>query len=482
MRRGEAYLTVYLALCLTLLLSLYLVMIDGVRRNGAGLEAVCAAEAGIQSIMAEYHRELLEQYNLFAIDSSYGMSAASRRNTEEHLRKYIEQNLSFDDVLLSDFLYRDFFGLKLESAEVTGVSFLTDGGGAVFRHRAIEAVKDDIGLHLLEEIKNWLHVIEVNGLDVLDTEGEKQIVDSKIEELNGTEVQISENESACVEIDNPTELLEGKRSLGILRLVLEDQDAISGNRVNSEVLIKGRMKKGLANMGNLEPTGAEDLISRFLFQEYLLRYMGCFGGEDPEAALRYQIEYLIAGNDSDTDNLRSVANRICAMREAANVLYLLADQEKYLEIQAAAILVCGIFALPVLIPLVEIAILMGWAYAESVYDVKSLLAGGKIPLIKDASSWHYSLETALSGELQDGTEGGDGLSYQDYLRILMMLTDQDTLTQRAMDMVEADIRKTPGNGAFRLDACIDRLETSICVKSSFGYEFQIQRSRSYEGR
>ena len=72
MRGKEGYLTVYLALCLTVILSLYLALIDSARRNGAGLEALCAAEAGMQSVMAEYHRELSRQYNLFAVDSSYG--------------------------------------------------------------------------------------------------------------------------------------------------------------------------------------------------------------------------------------------------------------------------------------------------------------------------------------------------------------------------------------------------------------------------
>ena len=38
MRGKEGYLTVYLALCLTVILSLYLALIDSARRNGAGLE------------------------------------------------------------------------------------------------------------------------------------------------------------------------------------------------------------------------------------------------------------------------------------------------------------------------------------------------------------------------------------------------------------------------------------------------------------
>ena len=91
MRRGNAYLTVYLTMCLAVLLPLCLTLIDGARRNGAAMEAVCAAEVGMQNIFAEYHRELLRQYNLFAIDSSYGTENSGRANTEAHLRDYLDK-------------------------------------------------------------------------------------------------------------------------------------------------------------------------------------------------------------------------------------------------------------------------------------------------------------------------------------------------------------------------------------------------------
>lgn len=478
MKRGEAYLTVYLALCLTLILSLYLALIEGARRNGAGLEAVCVTEAGIQSVMAEYHRELLEQYNLFAIDSSYGTTVCGKSNTEAHLMQYLRQNLSMEDVFLSDYLYRDFFGLQADSVQLTCVSILTDGKGAEFRLRAVEAVKDDVGLQLLKSLGEWMEVIEVNGLERTDTDGQKKEADERLAEYNGREVQLSEGESAYVELENPTSRLEAKRSMGILRLVVEESE-LSDRIIDSEKLIKGRMERENYNLGNLETAEADSLTDRFLFQEYLLRYMGRYGNVDDRDALEYQIEYLIAGTDSDRDNLRSVANRICAVREAANVVYLLADKEKMLEIETAATLLCGLLLLPELIPFAEAAILLGWAYAESVYDVKSLLSGGSIPLIKDRDSWHYSLEAALQGALEDKTKEGEGLSYEDYLRIFMMFTDLDTLTGRAMNMVEADIRMTPGNGSFRLDACYDRLEAVVSISSSFGYQFEIQRQRTY---
>ena len=81
--------------------------------------------------------------------------------------------------------------------------------------------------------------------------------------------------------------------------------------------------------------------------------------------------------------------------------------------------------------------------------------------------------------MKDQTQDGGGLAYKDYLRIFMMLTDTDTLTARAMNMVEADIRKTPGNAAFRLDGCYDAVEAYIRVGSRYGFQYEIIRQKSY---
>ncbi len=479
MRKENGYLTVYLALCLTLILSLYLVLIDGARRSGAALEAVCAAETSLQSALAEYHRGLFEQYNLLAIDSSYGTEIGGKRRTEARLMNYLRENLNYGDVFLADYLYRDFFGLHADDAELTKVSILSDENGAVFRKQAVEAIREDVGLGVLEELQGWMQTVKVNGLDEADIENEKKLLEQRLEEYNGKEVQISETESVYLEVENPMAKLETEWQMGLLRLVLGDDEEISENVIDSSILIKSRMEQENVNLGNMAAESAADPAEQLLFQEYLMRYMGNYGRENKEGALRYQIEYLVAGKNSDPDNLESTAAEIGAVREAANALYLLTDQEKLEEIQLTAGVICGLLAVPELIPLMESIILLGWASAESVYDLKTLLAGGKVPLIKDRESWHYSLGAALTGNLESGTESGKGLDYEDYLRILMTLTDLETLTGRAMDMVEADIRLTPGNAAFRLDACYARVEAAIRISSSFGYQYEITRERGY---
>ena len=144
---------------------------------------------------------------------------------------------------------------------------------------------------------------------------------------------------------------------------------------------------------------------------------------------------------------------------------------------AAAI--ASLLLLPEITELLKISLLLGWAYAESLYDVETLLAGGKIPLIKDDATWHYDLQGALQADTQENFQEGTGLAYEDYLRIFLMLSDTDVLTGRAMNMVEADIRQTQGNSCFRLDGCIDGLEARFLIQSTYGYEFEIIRQKEY---
>lgn len=479
MGRENGYLTVYMTLCLTVILSLCLTLIEGARKNGGAMEASCVADIGMQSVLAEYHRELFDHYNLFAVDSSYGAKEHGSYNTEAHLLKYLEKNLALDDVFLSSFLYRDFLDLQVDGVEMTGMSILTDDEGAVFRRRAVEAVQDDVGISVFEEVQRWMEIINVNGLDTDETQNEKAQADRRIQEYE------YEDEEGEIKqgIENPTRVLEEQRNKGILNMVIEDQNTLSANTLDLSNLIYSRMEQGKISKGNLslsETQWGEEITERFFFQEYLLRYMGRYGQEDVEDALRYQIEYLIVGKNNDTENLRSVANRICALREAANTLYLMSDENKQMEVEVIANLISTALTVPEVAPVLKVVIILGWAYAESVYDVKSLLSGGRIPLIKDAAAWHYGLEGALSGKLGDSTMEGVGLSYEDYLRIFMAFTDLDKLTGRAMNMVEADIRMTEKNVGFCLDACYDRVEFDIRMSSGFGYKYQMIRQRAYD--
>jgi len=353
-----------------------------------------------------------------------------------------------------------------------GVSILTDGNGAVFRERAAEAVRDDVGLEILQQLQEWVETVQINDLEEYRLEEEKAVLDREIEECESP----AENGE---KLENPTRQLDELRRKGILRLALEDDQDLSKRILTTEGLIGNRMAQGKVNQGNLSDPKKEGLIDRFFFQEYLLRYLGCYGKEKEESPLAYQLEYLIMGKEADVDNLKGVAEKLCHLREASNAIYLFSDAEKCSEAEALASTVCTVILLPELIPAVKTVILLGWIYAESVYDVKLLLAGEKVPLLKDRESWHLNLGDALRGDFGKKAGGERGLEYADYLRIYLMLMDLETLTGRAMNMVEADIRSTQGNTAFRLDGCYDRVQAKINVASGRGYAFELIRTKSY---
>ncbi len=479
----KGYLTVYLTLIMTVVLSLCLTLIEGTRANAIRVESECVAEIGFNSVLAEYHRELFTQYNLFAIDSSYGTSISGTEVIIQHLQEYLDRNFGMEEIFLEDFLYKDFLAISVESIEMTGASILTDEGGAVFRKHVIEAIQDDYNLTLLQDVQQWMQVVEAYSLWDRDVASEKRIADESLQKYNGQEIQISETERKIIQIDNPTVGLEQIRREGILKYVVGDASLVSTKAIDTSLLIGSRMEGDRINKGNLllkEAKNVEELWERFFFQEYLLKYMGHCNTEKEKSALSYQIEYLIAGNDTDVANLKNTVNLLLAVREAANAVYLFADKEKCAEVEEVSLFITTLLGVPEAASALKTVILLGWTFAESMYDVESLLAGGRIPLLKDKTTWHFDMQSAMQyGNGAESSDASVGLSYEDYLRLFMMFVDLDTLTKRAMDMVEADIRLTPGNHFFRLDNCYAQVEFCIGVNSRYGYQYEITRRKGY---
>lgn len=480
-KKCNGYMTVYLALTLTVIIALCLALIEGCRYRGIQLETECVMDIAMDSILAEYHRELLNQYNLFAIDSSYGTEYASVKTTERHLLEYMNRNFSLEDVFLERILYRDFFAIQAQSAKSTEVAFLTDGDGEVFRRLAVDAIKDDVGIGLLQQIREWMKIIESRGLEERDIAGEKKSIDEQIREYDG----MVTSEGKTIHIENPTAALEEKRNRGLLNLVLEDKEIACGV-IETENLIAARIERGEVSHGNIDLSGQQDweeITQKFLFHEYLLQYLGYYGKIKEGSPLGYQVEYAIAGKNTDPENLHEVVNRIFLIRETANTIYLVGSEEKFSIAETLGELLAAAMMVPEIAGLFTTTLILGWAFAESVYDVKMILSGEKIPLMKTDSTWHYGLSAVLSGELStsslEGITEDQGMGYEDYLRIFFMLGDETTLTHRAMNVVEQDIRNTPGNSAFRLDACIAELGMNVTVKSKYGYSFEIERKKSY---
>lgn len=483
----HGYLTVYVALSMTILISLCLALIEGARSNAIRMEAEIIMEVGLNSILAEYHRALFEQYNLFYIDSSYGTSETSWKKTQDHLTYYLEKNCDINDVTLGQSKYRNFLGMTVNEVKIQGLALATDNGGSFFRKRAIEAIQNDIGLETLEEVIKWIDVVEGKGWDKSNLELEQSKINEQIDEHINEQRELSELQWDNTEVPDFIKRLEQKRTTGILNLVIDDTSEVSQAEVDLSTLCYERLQKGILNAGNvdIEKTSTSEkmnteIIERFLFQEYILRYGNYYGKILDKGVLKYQIEYLISGKNNDIENLKSVVYRISAIREAANSAYLFMDEVKCAEAEAAAALIATVMLVPEITPLLKVSILLGWAYAESLYDVKVLLAGGKVPLIKNAENWHYDIEGVLNpNDVEENIGWNNGLTYDDYLRILLVLMNLELQTFRFLNIIEMDIRNTPGSIGFRMDGCIDYIQASATFTSTYGYEYYIVRKKEY---
>ncbi|MCM1120258.1 MAG: DUF5702 domain-containing protein [bacterium] len=475
----NGYLTVYAALTLTVMISLCLVLIEDVRRNTIALETECVMDIGMDSVLAEYHRELLRRYGLFMVDTSYGTDYPSYYNMEQHLYDYLSRNLSYEDCHQLSFLYHDLLGIKLEDVQVVKVSLTTDNNGRSFQHRAAEHMRSRLGLDVAGELLEWIETAEGYGL--LEQNVEEQLDDAAAQLLryDGMERQIGEEEWVKISVPDPTRPVQQMRREGILKWVVEDTSQLSAVTIDPQQYISRRAARGEVNHGSSWEQEELQLLDNILLLEYFLTYAGRYGKQMEDSLLQYQVEYLLFGNACDRENLRQAASAICGIREAANVVYLMGNAEKKGEAEVLATILSGIIALPELEPLFETALILTWAYLESLYDVRTLLMGGRVELLKTDESWHYSLSNIWSPSMEGTSTASAGLSYEDYLRLMLYLQSPDVLTMRFMDLMEMDIRRTPGNEYFRMDGCIDGLEAEAAISSGYGYAFTIRREKEY---
>lgn len=448
MRKG--YITVYLSLVTGILLSLLLTVIEGVRMHTIRTQTECVMDMAMDSALAEYHREMLEQYELFFIDMSYGGTSPAFSNTEEHIRNYMNMN----------FRPYELFEIPV-GKDLTGLS----ADGVDLQQAAVNA-----GL------------IQTGGFLGTDVELRRNETEKQVKEaiLNKEEQEAEDWEGKNVEL--PSDVVNEARGEGILKLAVENSASLSRESIPKAALYTGRSNKmegtGLPS-GVEPPSGVSDTC---LFLKYVMDKCGYYNQIKDGSSFSYQVEYILQGKGNDLDNLRGMANQILLVREAANVAYLFSDGQKKSEARGAALLITGVLGMPELEEPVTQLILFAWGYAESVKDLRMLFDGEKVPIIKDSGSWNTPFSQLLTfrGHLSEYPRGQKGLGYGDYLQAFLFLESQEKVTERLMDVMEADIRQTKGNSCFRIDGCMDAMTAEASVSSGYGYQYSIKRAYGYD--
>ena len=91
-----------------------------------------------------------------------------------------------------------------------------------------------------------------------------------------------------------------------------------------------------------------------------------------------------------------------------------------------------------------VALLAAWAYAESILDCRALLQKKKVAFYKTEETWTLSfagIANLLAGGGVATKECETGLRYEDYLRIMLYVSDLPTGAYRAMDLIQENMRQ-----------------------------------------
>lgn len=453
--KQKGSMTAAMSILLLVLLSLITVSIQSSRTACARVQAVNSMDTGLYSLFSEYDRELLERYNLFFLDASYNTGRIQIAQVLNHLEDYMKPVL--DSGLTK---------CAVQICAADGFRAASDKNGAAVKQQIIRYMKENLGNAGIEAL-------------LKKTEEEKQVLEEQENIKNNGMEEINPEETTPMpeisETNNPLEIIKSFKENGFLSFVLPSGVNVSEKTIDlSAALSKRERQQGMGDFPELETE--EGLADKIFIQEYAFEKFQSFtdGAETP---LAYEIEYLLGGKEGDRENLSSVVKKLLLLREISNLAFLYTNPQKRGELAACASALSFLLLIPEGMTFVQGVLAAGWAYIEGIADVKALLSGGRVPLVKDSSSW----KTPLSDLRADtGISTEKGADYEEYLRILLMSVPEQELVMRIMDVIEVNLRQEEGKEKFAFDACIDAVAVSFQIAGPENKIWQAERMYSYD--
>jgi hypothetical protein len=456
-KRQSGQITVWLALGFLVFLTLYLACLQSIQKQSQRRWAEQATENGMFSLFSEYEPHLLEKYGLFYLDASFQSGTEKQDELCSHLWQFTDRNLTES--------------LELQGVNVKNLVRATDAGGAVFYQQAIQVMKERSGADLLEDL-----VFTDSQMEEYEENSQKfqEDLETYRDSVENYEDEDDELEDEAYEWDGLTDSFT-------LSMAIPDTFTLSGKSVNLQSVPSHRT----LSIGTGKATGNENgLIQKQWFLSYLDQYLTdaqeMLPEESTDSYLDYQREYVLFGNASDQKNLEQAIQRILLIREGVNYVFLLNHPEYSDKADTLAFLLAGLTGNEVLIDSVKHLILLGWAYGESLVEVRQLLYGSKLPVVKSSEDWQVPLSGLLTllgnpGRYDQKSNREEGIGYDDFLRGFLTILPAETLAMRSLDVVEGELQKIDGCQKIHLDHCLEELTAQIWMdgiylERTYGYE------------
>ena len=459
--KARGVITVFFALLSTVFLTVFSVTTESARIRAARAHTANLTDLAAYSLFGEFEKKLLDDYEVFGLDGAYGSGDFSMSRVQDKLRSYAAVNADPKGNEFTQLCF-DPWNVQVTDVKISDYALLSDNGGEPFYQQAVAfmhktAITGMTGKLIssyrdAEDVKEKQDRYEKakNDSDKDMTELEKQEKEKR-EELAA---EGGEGVFGPVQIENPIPALKRLSRRSLLSIVCGDKE-ISGKSAAANDLCskRGGRKKGTMKY----PVKYSGLICDLIFREYLLEHFPCFTDPAEDGKLLYQTEYILCGKRTDKANLKAAVKKLLLLREGCNYAYCASDAVISGQAEGYALLLVGWTGIEPLVKVLKHALLLGLSYGESLLDVRILLDGGKVPLMKTADTWQLSVENlAKINELleQGGKSRKEGMGYKGYLRILLNMHSVKEQKKRGLDMAELNVRSGNGLSGFRADHCV----------------------------
>jgi len=258
--------------------------------------------------------------------------------------------------------------------------------------------------------------------------------------------------------------------------------------VDSAVSATGNALKSfdLESLGNILVSGRDKLY----LMTYAANMFSCYTTEEGtetltnvpynatnNALFHAEQEYILWGKDSAKENVKSTRDTIFGIRLLLNIIYAYTGDPKLkTETLAMATTIAGWTGFGV--PIVQNALLVIAALAESVWDTNRLMDKESVPLYKTVNTWafRYDLES-LTDAMNDAINAGSTKLYEEMNKITTTASDTfneeldnyiknatETVVNTAINAVQAPVMEAILWAASHMEDEKDNLEKELRTK------------------
>lgn len=453
-----AQLTVMAAMVLMVVISLITTCIKSSLQSGYYTVVKQSCRLSEESVFASYNNQLLKDFNIFALNKSDILN--------NKLCSYINENISSysSDISLSDCAFNTF-------------SYMTDNEGYGVEEQIVKAMEYGMYSGVFDKESKYIrcgeNISEAQAYSeqfMEDNENLKKDLADMLEQSDDGDMQYEDRQKEQINtsLNAVWQLYEYLKS-GICETVTEGR--ISNKYIEIQELADEYIKSRDISFINkdeikrsIEASRNEDTLKKnVLSTEYVAKHFICYTDTSPgdndragsSALLDYEMEYIIGGEHNDRKNVYKVINQLAVIREGVNLSYLISSQDKMSEAYMLAAALVGVTGCDLAVRLVQYIIVSIWAYAESIVELRKLLAGETIALIKNRDNWILQLSSLVDEKLnlqslinnitsyeavnnnkveENGRDNSIG--YKEYLKLLIMFMNKSDRNYRIAALME----------------------------------------------